>query len=116
MQEEAQQRHEQKLGCLGHGMSRGQTTASLDSLAALVSTQEPGRAPVKVAQRPDTAYEGLNVISDAAPQTAASSSNSYGVSMTGHGSAGPAPPKRAGGKVKPSPRPRQACKNYKIAV
>lgn len=160
MQEEAQQRHEHKLGCLGRGMLRGQTTPSTDSLAASVATQEPGRVPVKVARRPDTAYEGWSGSADAAPKASASSSISHSVSdddciitsldagldtlqevdgvtrkfeavlqagkvsCTAQSSnrfldrvpAGPDPPKRAGGKVKPSPRPRQACKSPKMAV
>lgn len=161
MQEEAQQQHEQKLGCLGNGISRGQTTPSLDSLAESVSTQEPGRLPVRVAKRPDTAYEGWSVSADAGPKAPASSSSSHDVSeddpivvtpldaglgllqevdgvtrqfdaslpagqasctaptssrMSARVPAGPDPPKKAGGKVKPSPRPRQACKNFKIAV
>ena len=143
-------------------MPRGQTTPSLDSLAASGTTQEPGRAPVKVAKRPDTAYEGWSVSAEAVSKTAASSSHSHDVSddkpiMTSLGAglgtlkevdgvtrqfeavlqagkisciavecsssrmsdrvpAGPGPPKKVSGKVKPSPRPRQACKNFEIAV
>lgn len=163
MQGEAQQQHEQKLGCLGHGTSRGQTVPALDSLAASVSTctHETGRVFVKVAnKRPDTAYEGWSVSADAVPKASASSSNSHDVSdddpimtpsdaglgllqevdgvtrqfdailqagkfsctvqssssMSDRVPAGPDPPKKAGGKFKPSPRPRQACKHFKIAV
>ena len=162
MQEEAQQQHEQKLGRLEHGASKGQTKPGPDSLAASVSTcSESERALVKLAsKRPDTAYEGGNLPADAGPKTTASSTSSRtrsdGYSSntpsdTGLGTlqdvegvtqhsdatlaaeklscraqlssrtldripAGPEPPKKAGGEVKPSPRRRQACKMFKTAA
>lgn len=75
MQEEAQQQHEQKLGRLEHGISRGQTTPGPDSLAASVSTcSESEKGLVKAAsKRPDTAYEGGSLPADAGPKTTPSS-------------------------------------------
>ena len=152
MQEEAQQRHEQKLSRLAHGASRGHCIPSNDSLAASVSAcSEPGKVLMRIAsKRPDTAYEGGSVPADLTSKTARSSIThpvaDSGTIMTpsdvGLGtlrdqkrvtlesgaivqaeklpyrahlcsktldslSLGPEPPNKAGGKVKPSPRPRQ---------
>lgn len=155
MQEEAQQRHEQRLARLLHGASRIQAAPRIDSLAALASEfSEPGKVSVKMGKRPDTAFEGGDLPADVGCKAIHSSTNSPAISdssaratsqemvldtlqdlgevttqsdgssqadklcctahLRSHGldrlPARPLPPQKAGARIKPSPRPRQACR------